>query len=139
VYPASQPGGGNPEFRRQLRFLSETIHGLDFLHMQPQNSVVRGQWPPGVTARALVKPGAQYLLYLRTALGGEKKPEFKRAFAANELALELDLPAGEYAAQWLHPASTTKSRAERIAHGGGWLKVQIPAFQDDLALEIRRQ
>lgn len=139
VYPASQPGSGNPELRRQLRFLSETIHGLDFLHMRPQNSVVRGQWPAGVTARALVKPGAQYLVYVRTALGREKKPEMKRVFATGELTFEIDLPAGYYTAKWLNPVHGNPSQPQGIVHGGGWLQFQAPAFEDDLGLEIRRQ
>lgn len=139
VYPASQPGSGNPQLRRQLRFLSETIHGLDFLHMRPQNSVLRGQWPAGVTARALVKPGAQYLVYLRTALGRDKKPEMQRVFAAGELTFEIDLPAGDYTAKWLNPVQGKPSQPQKIVHGGGWLQFQVPAFEDDLGLEIRRQ
>ena len=35
VYPASQPGGGNPVFRRQMRVLRDFIDDLNFIRMKP--------------------------------------------------------------------------------------------------------
>lgn len=64
-YPASQPGGGNPQFRREIKILSDFIHGLDFIHMKPDNSVIKGGIPGGGTARALVKDGEQIAIYVR--------------------------------------------------------------------------
>src|SRR5438046_3113523 len=40
VYPAKQPGGGNPAFRRQMKVLKDFINSLDFLRMKPLPSVV---------------------------------------------------------------------------------------------------
>jgi hypothetical protein len=64
-YPASQPGGGNPQFRREIDILSEFINGFDFIRMRPDNSVIKGGIPAGGTARALVKDGEQIAVYLR--------------------------------------------------------------------------
>ncbi|MBX3733750.1 MAG: hypothetical protein KF791_14290 [Verrucomicrobiae bacterium] len=65
VYPATQPGGGNPQFRREMRILRDFIHGFDFVRMQPDNSVIRGGVPAGGTARALVEPGRAIAIYVR--------------------------------------------------------------------------
>jgi hypothetical protein len=64
VYPANQPGGGNPVFRRQMRILRDFINDFEFVKMRPDNSIVRGA-PPGLAVRTLVEPGRAYALYLR--------------------------------------------------------------------------
>lgn len=67
VYPASQPGGGNPTFRRQMRVLRDFMHSFEFIRMKPDNAIIQGGVPANYTARALVEPGRQYALYLRPA------------------------------------------------------------------------
>jgi hypothetical protein len=64
-YPASQPGGGHPGFRRQMKILSEFIHSFDFIRMRPDNAVIKGGMPPGGSARALVEPGKAMAIYVR--------------------------------------------------------------------------
>lgn len=66
VLPAGTPGGGNAGFRRSMRALREFIHRFDFVRMRPDNDVVQVALPAGVTARALVHPGKEYAIYLRT-------------------------------------------------------------------------
>ena len=65
VYPATQPGGGNPQFRRELKILRDFIHGFDFLKMKPDNSVIKSVAPAGGTARALVDPAKAIAIYVR--------------------------------------------------------------------------
>ncbi|MFN0067848.1 MAG: PA14 domain-containing protein [Limisphaerales bacterium] len=67
VYPATQPGGGNPTLRRQLGFLGQFMRGLDVVRMAPDDAVIAGGIPDGGTARALVEPGRTYAMYLRKA------------------------------------------------------------------------
>jgi hypothetical protein len=62
------PGGGNPAFRKQLKVLKDFIHGLDFIRMKPDNSVLAGGVPDGLDVRALVEPGKAYAVYA-SALG----------------------------------------------------------------------
>ena len=38
----TSPGGGGPELRKQLAILKEFMDGLDFVHMKPDNGVVKG-------------------------------------------------------------------------------------------------
>ena len=67
VYPATQPGGGNRAFRRQMKILSDFINGFDFVRMSPDNSVIKGGVPAGGTARALVERGKAMAIYVRRA------------------------------------------------------------------------
>jgi len=65
AYPNTQPGGGTATLRKQLRILRDFIYGFDFVKMKPDNSVVKGGIPEGMTARALVEAGKAYAIYLR--------------------------------------------------------------------------
>jgi len=64
-YPASQPGGGSPALRRQLKILKDFIEGFDFVRMSPDDSAVRGGVPPGGSARALTERGRAMAIYVR--------------------------------------------------------------------------
>lgn len=268
VYPASQPGGGNPVFRRQLRILRDFINGFEFVKMKPDNSVIKATQPPGLNARALIEPGRAYAIYLRPDLvtrysarwtgqiepkyseqytfhtfsndgarlwiGGEQvindwtehsekevtgqfnleagkryalkveyfynggqaamkllwssqsqakepvpasqlwlpdgsahglKGEYFRGtdcrqhwrtrhdaqvnfawgtespFAlpkgAEAVVLELDLPPGEYGAEWVDTLQGSVAKAEQFQHPGGVRKLAAPSFSDDIALRVR--
>lgn len=63
-YPKTQPGGGNPDFREQMRILKDFINGFGFVRMRPDNSVLKGALPAGVSARALVQDGQSYAIYV---------------------------------------------------------------------------
>lgn len=67
IYPSTQPGGGNAGFRRQMRFLLDTVGRMDLGRTAPGSGVVRGGLPAGVTARALVEKDGAVLVYVRTA------------------------------------------------------------------------
>ena len=134
IYPASQPGGGSPQLRKQLGFLASLMRRLDFIHMRPQNDLVRAELPPGVTARVLGGDSGQYLLYIRSGLG-DKNAERKKRFADGELSVTLDIPPGNYAAEWISPA--TGQTLLRLNLGSGDL--HAPAFQDDIAATLKRR
>ncbi len=57
------PGGGSPTLRRQLKILKDFIESFDFIRMKPDNSVIKGGVPAGLSARALVERGKQYAIY----------------------------------------------------------------------------
>jgi len=67
VLPAGTPGGGGPGLRRELRALRDFMHRFEFVRMRPDDAVLRGALPAGLTARALVEAGKQYAVYLRSA------------------------------------------------------------------------
>jgi hypothetical protein len=132
-YPPTQPGGGSAALRQELRILRDFIEGFDFVRMRPESSVVKGGVPPGGTARALVEPGRAYAIYLRRAgSAGSAAPR-------GETVLEVELPAGRWHSEWL---DTKKGRAlepEGFEHTGGPRRLRAPAYEDDIALRIRRR
>jgi hypothetical protein len=130
----TSPGGGGPELRKQLAILKRFMDGFDFVHMKPDNGVVKGGRvtaalagsPPEarVTARALVRPGKAYAVYVR---GGSRAD------------LTLELPAGPYRAEWVDTKTGAVAKAEDFDHGGGPKVLASPDYADDIALRVQRR
>ena len=118
------PGGGGPELRNQLQILSKFIHGFDFIRMKPDNSIIKGTLPKGVTVRALCERGRSYALYVK----------------GNRLAkLSLQLPAGKYQAEWISTKTNAIEKVESFKQSERPHSLAVPAYTDDIALRIRRQ
>ncbi len=124
VYPAKQPGGGNPGFRKQMRILAEFMGGFEFVKMQPDASVVRAGAPKGVKPWALAERGRAYAVYLRSA--------------RDLRALELALPAGDYEARWISPLTGATLKSETFAHAAQTRRLETPTTEGDVALAVRR-
>ena len=122
VYPAKQPGGGNPAFRRQMRILRDFINGFEFVKMKPDNTVIQGSVPKGTWRGALAEPGRAYAIYLRA--GAENR------------ALDVALPAGTYRAEWISPVSGQVLRADDFKHDGGTKSLAAPEPAGEIALKI---
>jgi hypothetical protein len=138
VYPASQPGGGNAVFRKQMRILRQTIDGFNFVRMHPAPEVVKGSLPEGVSARALCETGKDYLLYVRSGLGAKKDKPRKTNFAAREVKFGVDVPKGVYQVEWVNTKSGKVNSVERVEHAGGVWEFGVPAFEEDVAGRVRR-
>ena len=127
-YPSSQPGGGSAALRRQLKVLSNFIHSFEFVKMKPDNSVIKAGVPRGVSARSLVEPGRAYAIYIRPA------PGVKDSGTVTQLTVEL--PRGNYRAEWLNVLDGSVARTEQFEHAGGNKPLAAPRYQDDIALRI---
>lgn len=127
-YPDTQPGGGSPALRRQLGILSKFLRGFDLPKMRPDNSVVKGGVPEGVTARALVDPGRAYAIYLR------RSPDAKQAAKPGPLVVAL--PTGAYHAEWINVLDGEIARSEKFDQSGGDKTLQPPPFVEDVALRV---
>ncbi len=123
VYPKSQPGGGNPGFRKQMKVLKDFIHGFDFLKMKPDNAIIKGGLPDKARARALVEPGRQYAIYV---------------FGGTQANLVLEIPAGRYQAAWLNPLTGEIAKREELDHAGGAITLTSPAYVQEVALKLAR-
>jgi hypothetical protein len=117
----SAPGGGGPELRKQLQILKEFIEGFDFIRMKPADTVVKGKPPKGVTARVLCEQGKAYAVYVN-------------GNGLTELA--LDLPPGEYQAEWVSTKIGQVEKTEPFKQDGGSPTLHAPTYVDDIALRI---
>jgi hypothetical protein len=135
AFPATQPGGGGKELRKQLRALKEFISGFDFVRMKPDEKTLAGEAPAGLSVRGLSEAGRAYAFYLRPppVKKGEKVPKH-----ADEVVLRLALPAGSYRAEWIDPASGKVVKEEAFDHADGERRLTAPAFAEDVALRVRR-
>jgi hypothetical protein len=142
--PPNQPGGGGPEFRRQMRILADFMNGFEFARMAPRADVVSIADAGDLTARALVDEGRQYAIYLAFADTGRAKgvdPMRARATATlpeRRVDVAVMLPPGRYDATWVSPLSGQAVLRESVAHAGGTRTLRSPAFTADVALRIVR-
>lgn len=123
VADINAPGGGGPVFRKQMEILKDFINSFDFIKMRPDNSVIKGGVPQKATSRALVEAGRAYAIYIN---GG------------SEATLTVELPAGNYKAQWINTKTGKIDKEETFEHTGGNRTLVSPQYVDDIALRIRK-
>ncbi len=128
-YPDTQPGGGGAALRRQLRILRDFITSVDFIRMTPDDSIIKGGTPPGGAARALVEPGSTIAIYLRRQAAANAK---------EGSPLHIDLPDGQWRAEWIDTMTGAVVRTLDVS-GGGTRAIASPDYAADIALRMRRQ
>jgi hypothetical protein len=121
VQPKS-PGGGGPALRKQLAILKRFLDGLPFAQMNPDLNVVRAA--PGLSTQAFSLPGQVYAIHVTGPAPAQ---------------LELDLPAGSWTVEWLDTQSGAIAAKDTFTHVGDARRIAAPAYQDDIAVKIRRQ
>jgi hypothetical protein len=137
VYPDSQPGGGNPAFRRQMKILKEFIHDFDFGQMKPLGSGMEAvALDAGHVIYALGESDKAYAIYV-----GPKNPReaAKQKPQARTLTISLELPAGTYRSEWINPLTGKTEKRETHRHKGGKLSLHSPAFSEDVAITLKRR
>jgi hypothetical protein len=128
IYPASQPGGGNPAFRHQMRILAEFINSMDFAQMNPDNTSLKNRLPEKMSARALVQSGKAYAIYLHSPPGPARR---------EAVILEIELPKGSYQAEWIDTLRGTVMETDRLNSETGLVRLAAPPFGEDVALRIK--
>jgi hypothetical protein len=154
AYPASQPGGGSPTLRKQLSHLLQFTRQLDIPTLRPMNGLIHATLPPGVSVRAMTRPGPAAgagvgvgegagtvtVAYLRTGLeSAGAKPPFKTRFGEGELSLDIALAAGEFDLEWFDTKTGAFSKPVHftLTTASGRHTMAVPTFEDDIALVIR--
>ncbi len=142
--PPNQPGGGGPEFRRQMKILADFMNAFEFVRMAPREDVVARRGGGELTARALAEEGRQYAIYVALADPGRKgsvdplRELGTKPPAARAVELDVTLPAGRYDLTWMSPATGATLARERVDHAGAARTLRSPAFTTDVALKIVR-
>ena len=120
-YPAAQPGGGTPAFRRQLGCLKKFIESFNFVAMKPDTTIYSGGLAGKNKVCILAETGKQYAIYW---MGGK------------QVRLELNLPKGNYSLEWMNPLSGKTEKKIELNHAGGKAKLESQAYSEDFSLKI---
>ena len=138
MFSASDPAGkaeANQPVLTTMRALKRFIESFDFLKMRPDRSFVVDGMPAGVHYRGMSQRAEQYALYHHHS---ELRPYVYKVVPGDyEEHLTLDLPAGNYLAEWVNP-----STGESLATGmlaGGRSTLTTPRHAVDVALRIKRR
>ena len=115
------PGGGSATFRSELGILGRFLSALPLGDLSPDRHTVKHA--AGVYARVLAAPNSIYAMYL----DGE-----------GPTAITLDLPAGDYAGEWMDIA-TGNSQPVAFRQGGGETTIETPQFRGGIALRLTRK
>ncbi len=120
-YPAAQPGGGSPAYRKQLSYLKKFIESFNFVAMKPDTTVYAGGLAGNNKVYILAETGKQYAIYW---MGGK------------QVHLELNLPKGNYLLEWMNPLSGKSEKKISLNHPSGKAKLESPVYSEDFSLRI---
>ncbi len=132
VYPASQPGGGNAGFRRQMKILGDFLRSFDFVRMKPAAEVIADGVPKGHRAYVLAEPGRAHAMYLGRDTRDKNAPT-----GPQHATLRWRLPPGTYVAEWVNPRTGQVDKRETVQGGGETTALASPIFEEDVALRLR--
>jgi hypothetical protein len=136
-YPDTQPGGGGPTLRRQIAILTGFINGFDFVRMRPDSSVVVRGEPPHGSVRALVEPGRAMAIYVLNERPATPAAAGAAVSAPGAARVDVALPEGVWRAEWLDTKTGAIAATARV-EGGGVRTLEVPAYELDIALGLRR-
>ena len=125
--PETQPGGGGRGLRKQLGILKGVLDEMDFIHMKPDDSILRNSGE-GTSSRVLALEGKQYLIYVSHK--GQK---------AASCTISAELQKGKYKGEWIDTRTGVRSKISIPEHSGGILQIISPVFSEDIALKITNQ
>jgi hypothetical protein len=132
--PPATPGGGGPELRRQLQVLKEFIESFEFVRMKPSDGIIRTNHITAAqtNSRTTIKPTVR-------ALGEAGKAYAIHINGGMEAKLELNLPTGNYSAEWINTKTGRIEKSEPFNHSGGDKTLLSPKYSEDIALRVVRQ
>ena len=116
------PGGGSPALRRQLKVLSDFLHGFDLAKLQPDPLLVARA--TGVVVCSLSQPGKAHALYVQ---------------GRGPTTLSLQLAKGRWLAEWISIEDGRVLKHEDISAGKQPTTIASPEFNDAVALRLIRQ
>lgn len=118
---AGTPGWGHPEYRKQLKIMKAFIESFDFVRMKPDNSILQVTKGNVAEFQVLAETGKQYAVYLDRGSLAE---------------IRLQLPDGNYTAEWINTATGILIRTENLTTVSMSATLVCPEFQEDIVLRI---
>jgi len=141
LFTAEDPAGKPPENAQllgALRNLKNFIESFTFDQLVPDKGFVVSGFDRETHYRGMSQYGKQYALYIHHSEGGEGAAYTVTPGQYHE-NLVLNLPPGNYKAEWIDPASYSTLATENFEQKGALHVLNTPTYTVDIALRIKRQ
>jgi len=141
LFTAEDPAGKTPENAQllgALRNLKNFIESFTFDQLVPDKGFVVSGFDRETHYRGMSQYGKQYALYIHHSEGGEGAAYTVTPGQYHE-NLVLNLPPGNYKAEWIDPASYSTLATENFEQKGALHVLNTPTYTVDIALRIKRQ
>lgn len=122
------------KIRAWIKHLSEFFHSFDFVNAELQPKLFEEK-PRHTVAAALGREGEDYIVYL----ADRREVTNPVAGESIEGAIALTLPEGSYEARLFSPTTGVYSPPTVVFGGKLAAQLELPTFQHDIALRIKRQ
>jgi hypothetical protein len=123
----------NQMIRTWMKHLSDFMQTIDFVHARPVSDWIIDE-PQHVVCTALALPDCGYVAYFADDRE-VTDPTAGRAIRGNA---SVRIPPGSYQARFYSPTSGISSPAVGIRGGDTAVAIELPAFEHDTVLEVRR-
>lgn len=143
AYQTNNPTGRSEQsdrFKSYLRTLIGFVKQFNYLKMSPDTStLVKGVPDKETFVRVLSERGSQYAIYMHHS-GTKHSMHYVKNAKPRHVRLTLDLPPGNYLAQWVDPANAKVIGHQKLKHSGGHIHLKkSPRYDIDIALKIVKQ
>lgn len=140
-YTVGNPSGNTPDNQQvcnTLKVLKDFMHSFDFTRMKPDTQFVAGGIPDSSFCRGMSWKGNQYALYIHHSRCTSDSAAYTVIPGRYRHDLLLDLPDGNYTAEWIDPATGMVQTVELADAGNGLKKITTPVYSVDIALRIKK-
>jgi hypothetical protein len=141
LFTPDDPAGNTPENAKllgALRSLKTFLESFTFENMVPDRGFVVSGFDRETHYRGLSQYGKQYALYIHHSEGGDGHAYTVTPGEYRE-NLVLNLPPGNYKAEWIDPGSYSTLATEDFQQTGPLHVLDTPTYAIDIALRIKRQ
>jgi len=141
LFTPDDPAGNTPENAKllgALRSLKTFLESFSFDNMVPDRGFVVSGFDRETRYRGLSQYGKQYALYIHHSEGGGGAAYTVTPGEYLE-NLVLNLPPGNYKAEWIDPASYAILAIQDFKQTGALHVLETPTYSIDIALRIKRQ
>ena len=140
-YTNANPSGNTPDNVKvcnSLKVLKEFMHSFDFPKMKPDRKFIAGSISGSAVFRGMSWPGNQYALYIHHSQCTKDSSAYIVIPGKYRNEIRVNIPEGNYRAEWVDPATGKVQVAEMINTREGQKKLTTPVYSVDIALRIQK-